>query len=378
MDNFSQGNGRKKIVIILSVAVVAAVLVIVLLRQRDINKVFTKYSVQNKIKMDSQITSNYLPFAKGVLRYSVDGISYYAGGKEVWNKAITMSNPIINTCEDYIVMAERNSSQISLFDISGNQRNITASYPIIDVDVSRQGVVAASMDDGKTNYIELSDKNGKQLTSGQTVITSDGYPIDISLSNDGTKLAVSYLAVTSGSTQSNVVFYNFSAVGENYVDRIVGGFNQYKTTIVPEVNFINNDTAVAIGDNMISIYGIPRKPKILYEDKFDDKIESVFTSGKYVGVVFDSKDIEFGKVLKVYNQNGKKVFSKSIDFQYTNICFNGKNVVINNATECKIYSFSGKERFNKTFNQNIKKFIPITDSKYLLVSDNSIEEIKLK
>lgn len=360
--------------IVLLIAVIAGFVYI----NREKNKVYKSYTIKNSVEIDSQISSQYKEFAGGILRYSTDGISFYKDGREVFNKAITVNSPILSTCGNYIVVAERKSSAIYLIDIKGNQTNITSTYPIIDVDVSEQGVVAATLDDGSASYIELYDKENSKLVGGRTVLAGDGYPIDIAVANDATRLVASYLAVSAGSAQSKVVFYNYTSVGENEVDRIVGGFNQYKTTIVPEVNFMNNTTAVAIGDNMFSIYRIKQKPKLLYEEKYEEKIESLFYSSKYIGIVFESNDSSYSQVLKVYNKDGEKVFSKSLDFRYNDIAFAGDNVVMYDESTCRMYSFTGKERFHYTFDKNIIKLVPVKDNKYILVSDNSIEEIELK
>lgn len=373
-----EGIWRKKTFIVAAIILLAVIIAAFVYINREKNKVFKSYTVKTSVEIDNQISAQYKEFAGGILRYSTDGISFFKDGREVFNKAISISLPIISTCGDYIVIAERKSNEICLIDIKGNQTNLTSTYPIIDVDVSEQGVVAATLDDGTANYIELYDKENAKLVGGRTVLAGDGYPIDISIANDATRLVASYLAVSAGSAQSRVVFYNYTSVGENEVDRIVGGFNQYKSTIVPEVNFINNTTAVAVGDNMFSVYSIKQKPKLLHEEKFEEKIDAVFYSSKYIGIVFESNDSSYSRILKVYNKEGEKVFSKSLDFKYNDISFAGDNVVMYDESTCRMYSFTGKERFNYTFDKNIVKLVPVKDDKYIVVSDNSIEEIELR
>lgn len=368
---------KKKIILPLLLVVVLAVGSYVYIVKQE-NKVYTKYVIENTVEIDSGIAVAYKEFQDGILRYSTDGISYFRGGKEVFNKAIQMPSPVIDVNGGYIAMAERNSTDIYLFDEKGTQKNVTATHAIVSLAVSEKGVVAAVLDDGTANYIEIYDKEGTKLVSGRTVLEGDGYPIAVSLSDDATKLVSSYLAVSEGQTQSKVVFYNYSSVGENEVDRIVGGFNQYKNTIVPLVKFISNNTVIAVGDDMFSMYGIEQKPKLKYEESFDNRVETVFYNSKYVGIVFDSNDQTYFHVLKVYDKSGKVVFVKSIDFNYTDINFAGDNVVLNDSLHCVMYSFKGKERFNGGFDKNIVKIVPVSDDKYVLVSDNTIEEITLK
>ena len=368
---------RRKIIIPLILILALAVgLYIYMVKQR--NKVFAKYVIESVVEIDSSIATQYKEFHGGILRYSADGISFFKGGKEVFNKAIKMPSPVMSVRGNYIVMAERNTTEINLFDEKGNQKNITATHAVVGLDVAKNGVVVAVLDDGTANYIELYDKEGTRLVSGRTVLEGDGYPIAISISDDATKLAASYLAISEGQTQSKVVFYNYSSVGENEVDRIVGGFNQYRNTIVPAVQFINNNHVAAIGDDMLSLYHMEQKPKLKFEESFDNQIETVFYSEKYVGIMYKSNDQTYSHVLKVYDQNGKVVFAKAIDFNYTDIHFAGENVVFNDSVNCIMYSFSGKERFCGSFDKNIIKLMPVSDDKYVLVSDSTIEEVELK
>ena len=43
-----------------------------------------------------------------------------------------------------------------------------------------------------------------------------------------------------------------------------------------------------------------------------------------------------------------------------------------------MYSFSGVERFNYTFDKNIIKLVPLKDDKYSLITGTDVEEIELK
>lgn len=381
-DKINIDGKKKRIFILVSVLVVLIFVAIFVYAKRLNNKVYSSYKTLNKVSLAhldvAVVSENCKAFSDGIIRYNSYGMSYYSGGKEVWNSSFNIENPVMDMCSGYIAIAQKDSCEVTLIDKSGNQRKIQTSYPIKSVDVSKQGIVAATLDDGDACYIEIYDKDGTSIASGRTVLAGDGYPIDISISNDGTRLVASYLSVSNGSTQSKVVFYNYSSVGQNEVDRIVGGFNQYKSTLVPDVEFINNTTAVAFGDNMFTIYSIEQKPKIAYEEKFEDKIDMVFHSSKYIGIVFKSNSADYSEVLKVYDTSGKKVFTKSLDFKFSDICFAGKNVVMNDSSNCRMYSFSGVERFNYTFDKNIIKLVPLKDDKYSLITGTDVEEIELK
>ncbi len=369
---------RKKKIVIPIATIIAIIIIGILLVNLEKNRAYDTYRVISSVDSNDDGTFHYFKYKDGVVRYNPEGLSYYAGGKEIFNKAFQMTAPVIDVNGDYIVFGDRNTTNISLFDGEGKEYNITATCAVVGVTVSKKGVVAAILDDGTANYIELYDKEGVRLVSGRTVVEGDGYPVSIAISDDSEKLIASYLAVSEGKAHSKVVFYNYSSVGENEVDRVVGGFNQYEDTLVPKVKFINNTTAVAIGDEMFSIYSIDEKPELIYEDKVTEKIEKVFYSTEYIGMVLKDSQKAGNYIIKVYNQNGKMVCNKNTDFAIEGIRFAGNNVVVFNNAICQMYSFRGKNRFNNSFDARIIDIQPISDKQYIAIIEGKIEEIKLK
>lgn len=343
------------------------------------NKTFSDYNVDAKKTIDRNINYTYYKYADGILCYTDDGISYVESGREVWNHAFEMKKPVIDICGDYIAIGEFKSNKVELYGIDGSSSSITVKYPLINVEVSEQGIVAAVLEDEKANYFQVSDSEGNELVTGRTVLKGNGYPMDFSLSQDGTKMIVSYIYVSSGVSQSKVLFYNFSEIGQNSTDRMVGGFNQYTSTIVPEVEFVNNNTAVAWGDNMFTIYKMKEKPSIVKEIKFDDKVKSIFYSGSYIGIVFESDDSQSAYKLKVYDLDGSNIYTTNIDSDYTEIQFAGDCILKYSDTNCQLISVNDVIKFEHTFDVGITRMIPVKgNSKYVLISSDEIQQISLK
>lgn len=342
------------------------------------NKDYSTYETTATMEIDPGVPAKYAGFASGIIRCTADGISYIRSGKEIWNKSISIQNPMLDICGDYIVIAEQKSNNVSIFNKSGEQWDITMSYPVMSVEISGKGIVAATLDDGEANYIELKDKNGDSIALGRTVVQGDGYPIDISLSNDGTKLAASYLGIANGMTQSNVVFYNYSAVGQNEVDRIVGGFNQYKTAVVPKVEFINNNAAAAFGTNLFTIYSIKQKPSVIREEELKHEIQSIFYNKGNIGMVFRNENSDKPYLIKTYNAGGEKILSLETDYQYKGILFADDKVMMYNENSCRLVSGDGITRFETQFDMAVEEMFAISESAYVIINADSIMQIKLK
>ena len=298
----------------------------------------------------------------------------------VWNQAFEMKKPIVDVCNNTMAICDLDTTTVYIYDTEGQKGKIDTMYPVIDLEVSEQGVIAAITDDAETNRIEVFDREGNYIAAGQTYVTGEGCPIDISLSNDGTKLAVSYIYIDGGSAKSRVVFYNYSEVGKNEVSRLVGGFEHYETTIVSRVEFLDNDTVAAFGDNIFTIYAIKQKPEISSETKLENTIKSIFYDEKYIGIVSKTDNYENPYNIKIYDTSGKEKMDMDTDFMYTGISIQDDRMVIYNDEELKLFSVSGKERYGGTVTEGIKQVICTDkpDRYYIINSEYNIMNVKLK
>lgn len=366
---------RKKIIICVAAALAAGIVIIIIHKLYDRNRVYDSYKVEFNIDVEDNADNKYYAFGTGVLKYSSDGISYINDGKEVWNHGFEIKNPVMDICGNYVAVAEEGTNDISIYGAQGENLQVSAAYPVRGLEVSRQGVVAAVMSDDSAQYIELIAKDGTQIAIGRTVLQGDGYPIAISLSGDATKVAASYLAVTSGEAQTRIVFYNYSEVGQNETDRIVGGFNDFNDSIVPDIEFVSDNTVAAIGDNVFAVYNIKETPSEVAKVKIKDEIKSVVYNENYIAMIIEE---DTGKdILNVYNMKGKKVLSKSIDFHYTGIKLAKENIILYNDTQCKVISAKGVVKFDYTFGMGITSLIPLDDTTYIIVSGGNIQKITL-
>lgn len=340
---------------------------------------YTDYDVLRTLDYSEAINANYLNLNGKLLRYSNDGASAYSMDNEmIWNETFEMQTPLVDVCNDYIAIGDYKGSCIYVFNSEGLKGKIETTVPVRSFCVSGTGNVAAVMEDGDVTWVKLYDQKGTNIASDRTTMSKSGYPVDVDISSNGIILAVSYLYVDSGIMSSSVAFYNFGAVGQNEVDNLVSGYN-YSDSIVSYLEFMNENTSFAVGDNRLEIYSGNQKPENIKEIIFDEKIHSVFNNEKYIGLVFEGLRGESEYRLDVYDVNGNVVLSQPFDLDYTDIVFNKDIVVIHNANECEMYNMKGLQKFTGTFKDSTITMIPTKNkSKYLLVTGDSMEEIQLK
>lgn len=366
-----------KIKVITIIGIVCALLLAIYLF--CVYRTYNNYKVRKTIKIETGTNSQYQAFGEFVVKYSNDGISYINGTETIWNEAYEMKSPIVDVCGDYLAIADKNSNTIYIFNKKGKVGEVNTSYPIIKIEVAQQGVVAALLEEASANYIELYDKEGNLIVSHKSLLSENGFPLSFSISNDGEKMMTSYLSIKEGSTENQVIFYNFSNVGKDEVDRVVGTFNQYGETIVPAVYFVSNEDAIAIGDNVLTIYKMKEKPTIRKEIKFDKEIQKVFYNEKYVGLIFENSKGDTPYKMEVYSMSGEKIMSKEIEMNLDHVKFAGKNVLMYDDVTCELISLKGVVKFKHVFTKQLDAIVPMESTNtFLLMTKNKIEEISLR
>ena len=199
----------------------------------------------------------------------------------IWGQAYEIKNPIVDVCGNYVALVALRGNEVYIFNRSGYQGEVKTQYPISNIRVAGQGVVAVMMEDSGNNYIKLFDTQGEELVGNKTSLEGEGYPFAYSLSEDGKKMAVSSLDIIGNSLANVVEFYNFSDVGQDYVERLVGTYQEeFTDSLVPMIEFINNDTVCAFADNQLVLFRMKEIPEIIAAIPIEEKIHSVFYNHK--------------------------------------------------------------------------------------------------
>ena len=366
--------------VVLCFLLIAAVTAFLVIQWR--NKIFTQSVVTASSPATIVQGATVKNLGGNVLLYSKDGASCIdTAGNAIWNRTYEMQAPITSISEQMVAIGDYNGRSIYVMDKNGEKGTINTNLPIRDLCVSANGVVAAVLDDSDVTRINVYNGNEnteEPIAYGKATMDKSGYPISISLSPNGKLMAVSYFYVDSGVMKSSVAFYNFGEVGKNETDNYVSGYD-YSNTVVPYVQFMDNDSAFAVSDDRIVFFSGGERPMNVASNLLDEKIQRVYYNKDYVGLVFMNQNGESDYRLDVYNSDGNKVNSRLFDIEYTDIVFHKDQVIIYNNMECQICSIKGADKFVGTFEKNISLVIPTNSVyKYVTVTSDSIDMIELK
>ena len=343
-----------------------------------LHKNYISYQVIHSTQRSDSSSASYQKYGTGVLKYSRDGAVELDGiGNPLWNGTFEMKDPIVDISDRYVAVSDRGYKEVQIFNGKGGISTVSVLNPIMKTEVANQGVIAVLMDGNEVNHIGIFDETGKSLVDIRTTTQEHGYPVDISLSNDGRKLVTSYAAVINGAVQNKITFYNFGGVGQNYVARVVGGYD-YGQTLVPNIEFIDNNTVCAFGDDKFSIYSMKEIPELQYEKKFDSEIKSVFFSNKLVGFVLNNKEGDDKYRVLLYDLKGKEVLNKTMNYDYDHITLSGDELIMYSDLEWIIWKSNGVEKFHYKFDNNISYILPVNDKdRYMIIDNLNMQEVKL-
>lgn len=343
------------------------------------NTIYTDYEVLQQYEWTKSSEAHCMSLNGTLFSYSKDGMSCTdSRGKVIWNQTYEMQNPMVRTCQNVVAVGDYNGRTIYVSNSEEIMGTIDTTTPIRDFCVAKNGVVAAVLDDSNVTVINLYNVSGEQLAYFKTTMSKSGYPLAIAISDDGKQVAVSYLKAENGEMSTSIGFYNFSSVGQNYTDNLVGGYG-YANAVVPIIEFMNSETSFAVADNRLMFYQGRQKPENIANIMIDDEIQSVFYNENHVGLVFYNMTGETTYTMQIYDTSGNK--KQTIDFnqEYKEILFRSEGIIIYNDEECVIFDWEGKQKYEGVFKERIECVIPMGNiARYTVVTSDSIQMIELQ
>ncbi len=368
---------KRKIVtiILVMVLVLSGVLVHILQNYDD-------FEVESTEETTEAGQSYYLRFKSHILRYNSDG-AFYTGenGELIWNITYEMTKPTVDICGDYLIVYDKGGTAVYIVTQAGQAGHIETAMPITEVNVANKGTIGVLMQEKNESYVDIYDVEGNTLVSGQIHTENSGYPIALALSSDATRLMIAMVNLNDGNVKTAINFYNFGKAGQDAVDNLVATYS-YSDMLVPQIDFVEGNRAIAFGDKQIVIYSSASTPKVEKEIFPEGDLRSLFYNEEYFGYVVNgvNEDGEVTNVLSVYNMKGRRAFERTLDISYDSIDFLDNNeILVTNGYETDIYTTLGIRKFTYTFDNNLYEVIPgETARNYTFVMNGYTEKVKLK
>ena len=161
------------------------------------NMTYGSYKIEESWSRESDTNTEFVPYNNGYIRYGSSGAAFVtSAGEQQWNVSYSMQNPTIHQKDNNLVIGDVGGNTVVMLNEKGEVGRINTEYNILNVEAASTGIVGVVMQSNADNYINMYGSDSSLIYSIRTNITGDGYPVDIAISNDSTKLIVAY-AITS-------------------------------------------------------------------------------------------------------------------------------------------------------------------------------------
>ncbi len=364
---------KKRILFLAAVVVIAACVgVYFFIKYQSFQYVETTTIFENT----STDNTNYQRCLGGILRYSRDGIALLSDtGEEMWNQPCQMSDPTVEMCGESVAVGDKGGTSILVLEQKGMKGEIQTTKPIEKFAVSSQGIVSAILKDDEAPLVMCYDAVGNKLVEHKVLPKNMGYPMDVSISEDGKCLLVSYLYTEKNEVVSKIAYYYFDEVNETKEYQVYE--KDFPNAVIPTTAFLQKDISLSVADNALIFYKGLQKPKETMQIKVKTEIQSVAYNEDLIAVVLRQNDATNYK-LNIYNVKGKMLSSVPVDKEYKNLKIADGQIFLYDGQACSIYLKNGVHKYEGNLDQNIMEIYPLSGlNKYMVINANGFHEIRL-
>ncbi|MEF9958812.1 MAG: DUF5711 family protein [Niameybacter sp.] len=350
-----------------------------ILQWAKVNEEMVQYEMGNTLFSHSEQKNEYIDVnANQVIRLTQDGITAYdLKGNEMWNNALTLDKPIVKHKGNYFAIANKDGKKVYIFNEKGKRGEVQTTEPIIYFSVNTNGDVATIEKTEDGHITSAYSSSGELLgVKGVSYIKDAGFPISAEVSPDRQLLLVSYVDLYNPVVSSVLNAIIINKTGTEEVFNAKYGIDE-KDNIIYEIEFINQNTWVAIGDSRITFYNmqgekIKEIPNLYL--KYTPYVDGDIKGSQYLPVVStgggtssSSKD-----KLSLFNTVGEEISSLEFDRSITYFNATEKGVILGQGQQFIGYNKKGEVKFTFEATQDVSKVLYV-GNKLIAVTKNEVK-----
>ena len=193
---------------------------------------------------------------KQIFHVSQDGIkAYNFDGDEIWRDTFSFSEFVVMQKQPYIAVGQKQGKSIYVFNEKGKQCEIVSEYPIVYFSINEAGGVVTISNNEDEYVVAAYNEYGDAICVQTTYVKDEGYPVVAELSPDNTRVVISYVSGDEPQVVSRVYILNVTEPEKEQKNSAKFGGEQ-KNNLIYEIEFINKDTWVTIGDKLCVWYDL--------------------------------------------------------------------------------------------------------------------------
>ncbi len=333
------------------------------------------YEKNTVLQVDESISGSYSVFGNDILfttknglcLYSMDGELIHTGNYDaVSAKISSFINPSVRMFDDVICVFDKGGRDILIFDNRKIINEAETEYNIQSVRVFENGSFAAiTADAGAKNQMILYNENGKREFVWHSGVDNI---IDVSITKDGSKIALISAELNSGHLNSKILFFN---KGETKAFAT----KKYDNILATNISFIGGTTFLAVSDSALIYLGVNGEESGRYS--FNERFLSAYEITDNGSCVLNFKSIsDSSNETEIIGRNGKLKGSYSSDSEVTSIDVKNNNILLTYENAARIISMRGNKIRDINYGRELEKVYFIGRNKILLLGKSEVKIIR--
>lgn len=301
-------------------------------------------------------------------------------GESIWNKSYHLKELLFLSEEPYMAVVNITGKEAFIFDKNGSIAHIKTDYIIIGGTLNEVGYLTLILENEQENYISLYNSNGELVVKRRTLFEEDGYPIYVEMSKDATKMMTSHLDIGQYKIESVITFLDFSNIGEEFEDKVVG-HERLQDTMAAKLKFLDQKYGIVIGDNLISFYYIDVVPELIKTVYLHTEILDMTYTDDTIIVSYGEAVTPEGEALAnkvvVYSKKGSVIGEYSYDTPVTNLSSDDVAYYIIQSSHIIKYH-EDKKVWEVDLHKDVEEIYALSNNRYLIVYKYDYEIVKVK
>ncbi len=345
--------GRSRAIwLVVGIVVLLILLIVILFSDRLYNQ------VEGKASYTLTRRETKVAFAEGnvaislygtqLLRCTQDGLQALSEqGTVVWDIPFTMSAPKLSVAGEYIAVADQLGMSLMMVHNGTVTCDVITESNILLHTSNELGQTAVVLSAKDGNMVNLYSAEGDLLMQRRTFQTTDGIPMAVALSSDGSLMGTVYVNYTGTELKSIITVFDLTESGSLLVDRVVGSVS-YDGFVISDLKFAGSRLFFA-GSEMIGAISTKGGIQKDWETKLSYRIEALVMTNDFVAVRYGEglagTAERIDKNIVIYNYSGG-VISDRYEQDASYLGAQGDTIIIGAGRSYTAISSGGAVKWN--------------------------------
>ena len=343
---------KKKIVIAISIFLVVAVIGTITgvylnnnsFRDWIDKNILRKEVMQDKvstIEIEDGQTANVVAFNKyiGILNKNKFSI-YGSSGSEETSLEIQISNPLFNSADRFLAIAETNGKRLYVIENKDISWQTQVEGNILQVVINKNGYVAIVTEDTINKaVIALYNPQGKQLFNAYLSSTR---AVDVSISNDNKFLAIAEVDTSGTMIKSSIKVISVEKASSDPTNSVENTYQLENDKLLTNIKYQDKNKLVCMYTDELRVIEDGNDNQLI-DDSNKTLIAQSIELNNYACIVEEESSGLFSanSKLTIIDTNNKGTKEYSAESVAGNIYTNGNIIALNLGTEVEFVSTGG-------------------------------------